>query len=413
MTGFTVSGVSGGQGLRRKPLGTAKRLQTTVAVLAVVMLFASLLAVAQRSDFLESVADAPTRDLVNPADTLTSAEAALLEQLARVGDGITLEGANGETASLDGRFMLAGPAFETDNGSSFSVVTSSWMGAEITSPAEPVLEGDRVVYAHDGLTEWWVRNGRGYEQGWTVDAPPADGSTDLTLDIVFEGAATTQLSPTTVELILGDGSRAWYRNLHAFDAEGTPLPAYLTTQGSQVTVTVEADGAVYPVTIDPVIDADQEINAPATAVGDRFGAVIATADSLMVVGLPNADRDSGADQGADRGRVELFGWTGAAWQLLDTADYPGTGSAQFGFSVDIVSDSVVVVGAPGDDANGTDSGAVFIYNVAGGDTLALEQTVYKCSPKPAEEDECQRVRLTIPREFCYHVKQTYSPYAKA
>ncbi len=383
MTGFTVSGVSGvsgGQGLRRKPLSTAKRLQTTVAVLAVVMLFASLLAVVQRGDYLESVAEAPTRDLVNPADTLTSAEAALLEQLARVGDGITLEGANGETTSLDGRFMLAGAAFETDSGSSFSVVTSSWMGAEITSAAEPVLEGDRIVYAHDGLTEWWVRNGRGYEQGWTVDAPPADGSTDLTLDIIFEGAATTQLSPTTVELILGDGTRAWYRNLHAFDAEGTPLPAYLTTQGSQVTVTVEAEGAVYPVTIDPIIDADQEINAPATAVGDRFGAVIATADSLMVVGLPNADRDSGADQGADRGRVELFGWTGATWQLLDTADYPGTGSAQFGFSVDIVSDSVVVVGAPGDDANGTDSGAVFIYNVAGGDTLALEQTVYKCDP---------------------------------
>ena len=42
-----------------------------------------------------------------------------------------------------------------------------------------------------------------------------------------------------------------------------------------------------------------------------------------------------------------------------------------------------------------------------------QQTVYKCGIKASESEICQKVRLTIPREFCYHVKQSYSPYKKA
>jgi len=373
---MTVSGVSGGNSLRRKPMGTGRRLQATVAVLAVVMLFASVLAIAQRSDFLESVAQVPTRDLVNPADTITSAEAALLEQLARVGDGITLEGTEGSGGSIDGRFMLAGPAFETDSGASFSVVTTSWMGEQFARATEPVLDGDRVLYERDGVTEWWVSNGRGYEQGWTVDAPPADGSTNLTLDVVFEGAATTQLSPTTIELILGDGSRAWYRNLHAFDAEGTVLPAFMTTSGSQITISVDAEGAVYPVTIDPILSQDQTLIPPDSSTGDGFGEAIATDGNLMIVSVRGADRNV-----ADQGRVEVYEWNGTDYDFVDELIGPLAEDTDFGWDVDINETAGhAVVGAPGDDTNGTDAGAAHIFVDNNDGTWGFKQTVYQCDP---------------------------------
>ena len=54
-----------------------------------------------------------------------------------------------------------------------------------------------------------------------------------------------------------------------------------------------------------------------------------------------------------------------AWNLVE--HWPSSGGQGFGYSVD-VSDSHIVVGAPGDDDNGPDAGAVYVYKkAAGGD----------------------------------------------
>ncbi|MGH1488259.1 MAG: hypothetical protein ACRBK7_02510 [Acidimicrobiales bacterium] len=296
-------------------------------------------------------------------------EAGLQEQLARVGNGIQLTEA---PSDLDARFMLAGPTFQTDSGAAFAVTTAAF-GGEATTAVEPTLSGEQVLYERAGVTEWWIADGDTYEQGWTVATPPADGSDLLTVNVRFPGAAPTQVSATTVELTLGDGSRAWYRDLHAFDDAGSVLPASLAVVGSDVLITVDAADAVYPVTIDPIIDSDQKITPPRHASGDQFGEAIARNGTRMAVSARNADESS-----TDNGRVDIYDWNGTGWDhSAGSVTYPGAGSANFGWDLDIRGDRLVV-SAPEDDTNGANAGAVFVYDW-NGSSWDLSQSLYACT----------------------------------
>ena len=59
---------------------------------------------------------------------------------------------------------------------------------------------------------------------------------------------------------------------------------------------------------------------------------------------------------------------------------PTPGDRQFGWDVDVRGD-VVVVGAPGDDANGPDAGAVYVFEPAGPfEPWQQTSVVYQCDP---------------------------------
>ena len=64
-------------------------------------------------------------------------------------------------------------------------------------PASLSAEGDRVEYRRGGLTEWYVNDERGLEQGFTIDAPPVGVSGDEGAGyLVLELAVTGDLSPS-------------------------------------------------------------------------------------------------------------------------------------------------------------------------------------------------------------------------
>jgi hypothetical protein len=57
-------------------------------------------------------------------------------------------------------------------------------------------QGDNVSYLRDDtLTEWYVNDGRGLEQGWTLDRRPprADAAVPLRLDFAVRGSLLPQL----------------------------------------------------------------------------------------------------------------------------------------------------------------------------------------------------------------------------
>ena len=70
-----------------------------------------------------------------------------------------------------------------------------------------------------------------------------------------------------------DASIVWYRGLIAFDADGTDLPAEMAVVDGAIELRVDTAGAMYPVTIDPVIaDAEVVRVTPITPVADTVRA---------------------------------------------------------------------------------------------------------------------------------------------
>lgn len=99
------------------------------------------------------------------------------------------------------------------------------------------------------------------------------------------------------------------------------------------------------------------------AAGDVFGAYVAISGNFAVVG---AIRDD--DNGTDSGSVYLFD-VNSGQQLAKLLPDDGNASDYFGNSVDISGD-VVIIGAWGHDANGSNSGAAYLFDLNTGQQIA-------------------------------------------
>ena len=97
-----------------------------------------------------------------------------------------------------------------------------------------------------------------------------------------------------------------------------------------------------------------KITASDGAIGDQFGWSVAISDTHIVVGTPDND-----DAGGDSGSVYVYNTDGTGEVKITASD--GAADDNFGRSV-AVSDTHVVVGAQGDNAN---QGSVYVYNLDG------------------------------------------------
>jgi hypothetical protein len=119
--------------------------------------------------------------------------------------------------------------------------------------------GQRLEYATDALTEWWVAGADGFEQGWTLTEPPT-GEGELLIHVAIDGTAAVQ-NDGLVYLEDDAGARWFVRGLVATDADGASLPARFVPAGGGFAVTVDDDSATYPIEIDPVYVDDTSVSA--------------------------------------------------------------------------------------------------------------------------------------------------------
>jgi hypothetical protein len=112
----------------------------------------------------------------------------------------------------------------------------------------------QLEYAHAGVTAWWVGLDRGVEFGWTVAAPPAAGGGELVFEVEVSGADWLEAVGDGAELVDAAGETWTVSGALAWGADGAPLPAWLEVDGEALVVRVEAAGAAYPVTVDPVLE---------------------------------------------------------------------------------------------------------------------------------------------------------------
>jgi hypothetical protein len=257
-------------------------------------------------------------------------------------------------------------------------------------PAPPTItttsaKGNRIEFVRSaGLTEWYVNDAKGLEQGFTVATPPplgaagADG-TALVIDLAVRGSLIPGMMPDgqTVEFLTPGGAGVMrYGGLCCTDAENRQLPAELwldpTQDGSgsaRIRIVVHTTAAVYPLTIDPLVSA-AAWTAESNQVDARFGTRVATAGDVnsdgysdVIVGAPLYDNGQ-ADEG--RAFVYLGGASGLSASPAWTAESNQAG-AEFGCTVapagDVNGDgySDIIVGAYRYDSGQTDEGAAFLW----------------------------------------------------
>jgi hypothetical protein len=231
---------------------------------------------------------------------------------------------------------------------------------------------ERVELDHGALSEWFVNEPRGLEQGWTIARSPA-GVGPLWICLAFGGDLRARIDASGRSMTLVDETgrtRLRYSDLSAFDASGRALDARLKSHARGVRVTVDDDGAVYPVTIDPVLTGPAW-STESDQAGALFGLSVASAGDVngdgfsdVIVGAPSFDGGE-----TDEGRA--FVYLGSASGLSATADWTAEvdqAGAQFGVSVATAGDvdgdgfSDVIVGAETfEDGDETDEGGAFLY----------------------------------------------------
>jgi hypothetical protein len=220
--------------------------------------------------------------------------------------------------------------------------------------AAPRAAANRVEYRRGTLTEWYVNGPVGLEQGFTLDAPPADRSGGaLTLVVGLSGDLTAALDPSGegVTLSRADGGPALrYRGLTAFDATGRSLLASLHLTDGDLRLEVDDRDARYPIVVDPFVEV-AKLSLP-----DNAGvvSVAISGDTVVVTG------ESGPPVAAWVFVKPATGWTTTAAPTAKLMTSDGVAGGFVGTSVAISGDTVVV-GAPNSVFPGPSSGLGSAY----------------------------------------------------
>ncbi len=220
---------------------------------------------------------------------------------------------------------------------------------------KPITHGNRVEYPRDAvLTEWYINRPTGLEQGFTLLSPP-ERSADESGKLVFEFAVSGELNPEclndgkSISFVKNDGQSVLsYSKLYAFDANDDEIPATMILRDGKLLLEIEDERAVYPITIDPVVQSETKLVAGVnddyntminnTSYSEDYGNSVSISGDTVVVGNPQDD-DGGDDNGSAYVYIKVgMGWVQQA-KLLASQPYDG---GMFGVDVAISGDTIVI-----------------------------------------------------------------------
>src|SRR5437660_2404787 len=211
------------------------------------------------------------------------------------------------------------------------------------------------------VTEWYLNNKDGIEQGFTLQGPPANRSAKLPLRLSMKVSGKVKVvaadSGGAVELRSENG-QPWlrYHHLVATDARGHELPAKIEVLGREISLVVNDADAIYPVQIDPTFTQAAELSASDGAAGDQFGFSVGISGDTVVVGAQRAAAGANTQTGAayifERNQGGADTW-GQVKKLIASDGVQGDSFGAVGIDGD-----TVVVGAGGKN---TSTGAAYIF----------------------------------------------------
>jgi hypothetical protein len=237
-------------------------------------------------------------------------------------------------------------------------------------PDAQIAQADgRLDYDRGVLTEWYRDTALGMEQGFTIQQPPGGrGPLALHLDLSTNLTGTADTDGRGLSFTTPNGQTLRYDHLRAWDADGVPLEARLQHLPGYVGLHVNDQGAIYPITIDPLIYVERQVTASDGESDDWFGYSVGLYGDTALVGAPNDDVDATYNQGS----AYVFTRSGVTWseqQRLTASD--GAAGDGFGWSVALW-ENTALVGARNDDVGTAwDQGSAYIFARSG--TIWSEQ----------------------------------------
>ncbi len=237
--------------------------------------------------------------------------------------------------------------------------------AEAVTPAVPSAEGNRTEYHRGRLTEWYVNERRGLEQGFTVSERPStsqrahdfSGAPEpLVVELRTEGLQPRQDVPGESIVVVDEDEATIlrYRGLLAWDAHGKHLPASMWATTTGIRIEVSDHDAAYPITIDPFIE-NGLLRASDAQADDSFGISAAVSGDTAIVSAWFENGGAG-DPLALAGAAYIFqrdqGGPGNWGEVKKLVPSDTHADQWFGTSVAIEGDTAVVGAFHGDDGPG-------------------------------------------------------------
>ncbi len=246
----------------------------------------------------------------------------------------------------------------------------------VVEPVAPVSAANRVEYRRGALTEWYVNGPLGIEQGFTLPrAPRKSGRASykaddpLSISLAMAGGLTASVEDGGRALMLTrNGVRMLrYGGLHATDARGRELPAWLEVAASRLLVRVDDRAAAYPVTIDPLVEAAKLTTNDGMLPFLGVSAAVSSDGKTVVLGAPQDFADN-----PPLGSAYVFvessnGWNDATPVARLTAS-DGVNDDFFGWGVAISGDgNLIIVGAARANIGANQQqGAAYVYTKPSG-----------------------------------------------
>lgn len=233
----------------------------------------------------------------------------------------------------------------------WSLTLASYGYAEpitVQRPSALVADEQQLTYRWSAdLAEWWKNGTTGLEQGFTIQRRPlgARAGQKLRVQMRVGGALAAIQQDGAIHFVDAAGATAFtYDKLAAWDATGRLLPAKMALDDNRLTIEVNDSGAIFPLTIDPIL---QQAYVKPSFIGaaNLFGYAVAVSGDTAVVGAPGENVDSGA--------AYVFVRSNGQWSQdarLQTSN-AGAGD-RFGEAV-AIDGTTIVVGAPGESSNGS------------------------------------------------------------
>jgi len=215
-------------------------------------------------------------------------------------------------------FLVDRIRFETGEGEG-TAATLRFAGSSRETTVE-ASGSHRVTYRHEqGVSEWFENGPQGIEHGFIFEARPQEQSTreSLRVEIELEGATAIPGGSADQLHFLNESGKAIisYTSLKAWDARGTLLPAAMAAIDGDIRIEVDDRGAVYPVSVDPIVTAfQQEILPEITGGGnpqDLFG------NTAIAV-----DGDTALISAPGDGCAWVFIRSGGVWSIQSRLGFP-------------------------------------------------------------------------------------------
>ncbi|NUM47894.1 MAG: FG-GAP repeat protein [Anaerolineales bacterium] len=227
-------------------------------------------------------------------------------------------------------------------------------------------EKERMYYQWDSnISEWWINEATGLEQGFTLRERPVMGREPGPL--LIEMAVTSNLTPLKngnfIAFVNDRGDTILtYDELHIIDASGNIIPAQLQLivgAETYIQILIDDNQAVYPLMIDPFVQTAKLTTLDTTG-SARFGWEVAIDGDTAVVVAYYLNSNTGFHEASGFAYVFVRsndGWVTTTESARLTPSDPSVLNS-FGNSVKIRGDTIVV-GV--DHAPPANTGAAYVF----------------------------------------------------